>query len=254
MYAYALAAVVVGLCVGSFLNVVIYRLPRGLSLLRPGSACPSCGHPIPPRLNVPVLSYFLLRGRCRWCGQRIHWRYPLVEALTGGVFAFLVVRFGVDPLRALTGVLFAGCMIAIAFIDMDHGIIPDRISLPGIGVGIALSLARRDLSLWQSVLGVLVCGGFFWMVVVVSRGGMGGGDVKVGGMIGAFCGWKLALVASFGAVVSGGLVAAVLMLAGRKARKETIPFGPFLAFGAVVAYVWGDVLLAWYQGYWLPGP
>lgn len=245
-------ALVLGLCIGSFLNVVIWRLPRRLSLLHPGSSCPHCGHQIPGYLNVPIVSYVLLRGRCRWCGQDIHWRYPLVEGLTGGAFAVLAYRFMGDPARAISGAIFASLLIGIAFIDIDHGIVPDLLSLPGIGVGLAASLVRADLPPWDALLGASVCGGFFWLVVVLSRGGMGGGDVKLAGMIGAFCGWKLALAAGFTALVSGGIVAGGLLLSGRKARKDTIPFGPFLAFGALSAYVWGDAVIRWYSGFWLP--
>ncbi len=248
----ALPALVLGLCIGSFLNVLIWRLPRGLSLLHPGSSCPYCGHPIPAYLNVPVVSYMFLRGRCRWCGHGIHWRYPLVECLTGGAFALLAGRFLDDPARAITGALFASMLIAITFIDLDHGIVPDLISLSGMAIGLASSLIRSDLSIWNALAGAAVCGGFFWLVVVVSRGGMGGGDVKLAGMIGAFCGWRLALLATFVGLVSGGAVAGVLLLAGRKARKDTIPFAPFLGFGALLAYLWGDAVIGWYRGFWLP--
>jgi leader peptidase (prepilin peptidase)/N-methyltransferase len=144
-------------------------------------------------------------------------------------------------------------LIAVTFIDLDHGIVPDSISLPGLALGLVASLIRTDVSGWDALTGAAVCGGFFWLVVVVSRGGMGGGDVKLGGMIGAFCGWKLALLAMFSALVSGGAIAAVLLLAGRKARRDTIPFGPFLAVGGMLAYVWGDAVIGWYRSFWLPG-
>jgi leader peptidase (prepilin peptidase)/N-methyltransferase len=247
-----LLALALGLCIGSFLNVVIWRLPRGRSLLHPGSSCPCCGHPIPAYLNLPILSYVLLRGRCRWCRSRIQWRYPLVECLTGGTFALLAARFLDDPARAVSGALLASLLIAITFIDLDHGIVPDVISLPGLALGLATGLIRSDLPVWDVFAGAAVCGGFFWLVVIVSRGGMGGGDVKLGAMIGAFCGWRLALLATFTALVTGGAAAAVLLLAGRKARKDTIPFGPFLAVGALMAYVWGDAVIGWYRGFWLP--
>jgi leader peptidase (prepilin peptidase)/N-methyltransferase len=253
MNAFPVLALVLGLCIGSFLNVVIWRLPRGHSLLHPGSSCPHCQHPIPAYLNIPVVSYLLLRGRCRWCGNQISWRYPLVECLTGGAFALVAVRFSGDPARAVSGALLAAMLIAVTFIDLDHGIVPDSISLPGLALGLVASLIRTDVSGWDALTGAAVCGGFFWLVVVVSRGGMGGGDVKLGGMIGAFCGWKLALLAMFSALVSGGAIAAVLLLAGRKARRDTIPFGPFLAVGGMLAYVWGDAVIGWYRSFWLPG-
>jgi leader peptidase (prepilin peptidase)/N-methyltransferase len=239
-------AFVLGASVGSFLNVVIWRLPRNLSLVHPGSRCPDCAHPIPLYLNVPVLSFFILRGRCRWCGEPITWRYPAVEALTGVLFVLLVQRFPGEPVSAVTGTVFASMLVAVAFIDLDMGIVPDRVSLPGIAAGLVASLLRTDLAPWEALAGVVVCGGLFWLVIVASRGGMGGGDVKLGAMIGAFCGWRLALLACFLAVVSGGIIAAGLMVMRRKGRRDTIPFGPFLAVAAVVAYIWGDAILAWY--------
>jgi leader peptidase (prepilin peptidase)/N-methyltransferase len=203
-------------------------------------------------LNIPVLSFVMLRGKCRWCGKRIPWRYPVVELLTGGCFVLVALCFHEDPVRGVAGALLAGMLVAIAFIDLETGIIPDRISLPGIAVGLVASLVRHDISALDALAGLALCGGFFWVVVVASRGGMGGGDVKLGGMVGAFCGWKAALFACFAAIVLGGLAAAVLIALGRKGRKDTIPFGPFLALGAMVAFVWGEAAVGWYRSLWLP--
>ena len=240
-----------GLVIGSFLNVVIARLPEGKSVLRPRSACPGCGAPIAWYDNVPVLSFAALRGRCRACGMAIPWRYPIVEATTGATFALAYTLLGPTPDFVVAATLLAA-LIAITAIDLAHQIIPDVITLPGIPAGVVASLATGRVTWLESILGIAVGGGLFLIIILASRGGMGGGDMKLGAMLGAFLGWKLALLAILLGVLTGGVVALCLLMLGRKGRKEAIPFGPFLALGGAVTCLWGEPLLAWYLGHYLP--
>jgi leader peptidase (prepilin peptidase)/N-methyltransferase len=248
-------ALVFGLCVGSFLNVVIARLPAGRSVVSPGSACPRCGNGIAWYDNLPILSYVLLRARCRACRTPISWRYPAVELTCGLLFALAYLHFGLTPRLAAALVLLAG-LIAITGIDLDHQIIPDVLSIPGIAAGILCSLAPDGIGWRDSVLGVVVGGGVFIVIILASslvlgQPGMGVGDVKLGAMLGAFLGWKLALLSILLSVLVGGPLAATLLATGRKARKDPLPFGPFLALGGMVSLFWGESLLAWYFGQFL---
>ena len=241
------AAFVAGTLVGSFLNVCIYRLPRKQSVLRPGSRCPACGTPIPLYLNVPLVSYALLRGRCRQCGASISWTYPLVEGFTGLTFLLTFWRFGPTP-QALVYLLFLSALITVTFIDLEHQIIPDRITLPGIGVGVLASGLLLPTGWGNALAGLLLGGGLFYALAVASRGGMGGGDIKLIAMIGAFLGWKAVLLAIFLAALTGSVVSLYLILFRGKGRKHPIPFGPFLALGGFLALFWGDAMLSWYLG------
>jgi leader peptidase (prepilin peptidase)/N-methyltransferase len=238
---------VLGLCVGSFLNVVIARLPEGRSLVRPRSACPRCGALIAWYDNVPLLSFTLLAGRCRRCRAPIPWRYPVVEAATGGVFLALFLQRGLVP-DLVPALALAAALVAITVIDLDHQIIPDAITLPGTAAGLGWALATGRPGWWDALLGILLGGGLFFVIIVASRGGMGGGDMKLGAMLGAFLGWKILLVALLLAILTGGLVAVALLALGRAGRKDAVPFGPFLALGGLVALLWGQGLLGWYLG------
>lgn len=241
----AAGAFAVGAIVGSFLNVCASRLPKGRSLWMPGSACPACASPIRWYDNIPVLSFLLLRGRCRDCAGRIAWRYPIVEMTTALLFAGAYLRIGwrADLVLAL---LFLCVLVVITAIDIEHQLIPDRVTLPGIVAGFAGSVATGRGSWSEPLVGILLGGGVFFVIILLSGGGMGGGDMKLGAMIGAFLGWKLLLPALFLAVFLGGVVAAALLAAGRKGRKDPIPFGPFLAFGAAVSLFWGGGIVQWY--------
>ena len=240
-------AVLFGLVFGSFLNVVIARLPEHKSVWRPRSACPGCGTAIAWHDNIPLLSFMALRGRCRHCGMSIAWRYPIVEATTGAAFALTYAEFGATP-EFLLAATFFSMLIAITAIDLAHQIIPDVITLPGILIGLVGSVATGRLTWVDSVVGIVVGGGIFFVIILASGGGMGGGDMKLGAMLGAFLGWKLGLLAVLLGVVSGGIVALCLLSMGRKGRKEAIPFGPFLALGGAITFVWGVALLEWYLG------
>lgn len=241
-----------GLVIGSFLNVVITRLPRGGNLWRPGSTCPTCGAAIAWHDNLPVLSFVLLRGRCRACRAAISWRYPAVELTTAGLFVLAYARFGLTAEFGLAAPLLAA-LVAITVIDLRHQIIPDLITLPGVLVGLAANLALGRIGWLESALGIVVGGGIFWVVLqgsllILKEEGLGGGDVKLGAMLGAFLGWKATLVAILLAVVGGGLVALALLGLNIAGRKDPIPFGPFLAGAGAAALLWGDRLIAWYLG------
>jgi len=240
-----LTSFIFGLIIGSFCNVVIHRLPQGASIVTPGSHCPSCKTPIRPRDNIPLVSYLLLRGRCRVCKEPISLRYPAVELLSGVLYVLLWLKFGLSiPLggyAALTSTL-----LTVALIDYDHKIIPNTITLPGIVIGLGLSLWALPITPLASLLGVLVGGAFFYLIALVSRGGMGGGDIKLIAMIGAFLGWQGAFFTIFSGALLGSLVGVTLMLLGKKGRKDKVPFGPFLSCGAILFLLCGEQLIHWY--------
>lgn len=239
------AIAALGLVVGSFLNVVVARVPAGRSLWGPRSACPACGAAIAWHDNIPIVSFVALRGRCRACDARIAWRYPLIEALSAGAFVLAHAIIGWTP-ALVPALLLLGALIAITFIDLEHQIIPDLITLPGIVTGLAANMATGAVPWLDSVIGAIVAGGLFFAIILASGGGMGGGDMKLAAMLGAFLGWQLTLVALFLAVVAGGGVAVGILGAGARGRKDPIPFGPFLAVGGAAALLWGRSLMTWY--------
>jgi leader peptidase (prepilin peptidase)/N-methyltransferase len=238
-------AVLFGLVIGSFLNVVVARLPEHRSLWAPRSACPGCGAALAWHDNIPLLSFALLRGRCRACAMPISWRYPIIEATTGVLFGAAFVCFGATP-HLVAAMILLAALVAITVIDLQHQIIPDAITLPGIVAGVLANVATRHVSVIDSVLGIVLGGGVFLVIILVSRGGMGGGDMKLAAMLGAFLGWKVALLALFFAVVAGGSLAIVLLASGLRGRKDPVPFGPFLALGGAVGLFAGEGLLTWY--------
>lgn len=178
-------------------------------------------------------------------------RYPIVEAATGGLFALAYLVMGPTPTLVVAAVLLAA-LVAITAIDLSHQIIPDVITLPGIPAGVVANLATGRVTWLESLIGIVVGGGIFLVIILASRGGMGGGDMKLGAMLGAFLGWKLVLLAILLGVLSGGVVALCLLILGRKGRKEAIPFGPFLALGGAITFLWGETLLGWYLGRFMP--
>lgn len=238
-------SVVLGAVIGSFLNVVIVRLPRNESIVRPRSRCVACGMELPWFDNIPVLSFLSLRGRCRSCDVSISWRYPLVESLTAGLFGLAGWR-STSLVDLSVAWLFLAGLVAIAAIDLEQQIIPDRITLPGIVLGFLTSFLGTRVWWVDSLLGIVVGGGLLFAVIVLSGGGMGGGDMKLGAMMGAFLGYKLILLALFLGVILGGAVALGLLSSGIRRRKDPIPFGPFLAVAAAVAMLCGEGLFAWY--------
>jgi leader peptidase (prepilin peptidase)/N-methyltransferase len=237
---------VLGLLVGSFLNVVIWRVPRGESVVRPRSACPGCGEPIAPRDNVPVLSWLALRGRCRDCGAVISARYPVVELATAAVFVVLAARIGAHA--ALPAYLYLGAIgVALAVIDIDHKRLPDALTLPSYAVGIVL-LALAGLvhagpwPLVRGLIGMAALFAFYLVLVLIYPAGMGLGDVKLSGVLGlylGFVGFGALVVGAFAAFLIGGVVGIGLLLAGA-GRKAKIPFGPYMLAGALVGILAGQ--------------
>lgn len=239
-----------GLIWGSFLNVVIYRLPAGKSLLRPRSSCPQCGRPIKPYDNIPLLSYLWLGGRCRSCRKRIPLVYPLVELLTAGCLLILYLTFGLT-LHFFACGLFASSLIILGFIDFFHQVLPDAITLPGLALALVYSFFREGLKWTQALLGAAVGGGAILLIYGVyyllrKREGMGLGDVTMMLMVGAFLGWRPAVLTLLLAAFSGALVGLALILAGKKGLQQALPFGSFLAPAAFAALLWGERLMAWY--------
>lgn len=239
-----------GLCVGSFLNVCIYRIPASKSIVYPGSTCPRCATAIRFYDNIPLISYLLLAGKCRHCKAKISARYPLVELL-GGLFALCVfLKFGLT-IEALIYYVFIAVLLAIAFIDIDHRIIPDIISIPGIAVFFLAAFAIPALTWKESLLGILVGGGSLFLVawvyhLLTKKEGMGGGDIKLLAMIGALIGWKGVLFSIFVSSATGTIVGLAAMLATRQNMKLAVPFGPFLAVGAITYIFFGPELIHWY--------
>jgi leader peptidase (prepilin peptidase)/N-methyltransferase len=245
-----------GAIVGSFLNVCIHRLPKGESVVAPRSRCPACGNAIRAWDNIPLVSFLLLRGRCRDCGQPISWRYPLVEGLTGLLFALTVGRFGLTALTASLLCLVAA-LVVIAFVDLDHQIIPNAITLPGIPVGLLVGLAVGGPPILDRILGALTGAGFLYLVLLYGsalygQDAMGEGDLNLMALVGAFLGWQAVVLTLLVGCLSGSVIGLTLIALRRLGRREHIPFGPFLVLGALVSLFWGDAIVRWYAGRLLP--
>ena len=236
-----------GLVIGSFLNVVIVRVPEGRSLWRPRSACPRCGAQLAWHDNIPVLSFLLLHSRCRSCRAPISWRYPVVEIANALALVSAYVAFGPTAEFLVAGALLAALIVVMA-IDLQLQLIPDVITIPGIVVGLLANIVTGHVSWLESLIGIVGAGGLFLLIILVSGGGMGGGDMKLAAMLGAFLGWKALLVALFVAIVLGGVVAVALLTLRLRGRKDPVPFGPFLAVGGVMGLFWGTRVFAWYAG------
>jgi len=241
-----------GLIVGSFSNVCIYRIPRNESVVYPASHCPKCRTTIRPFDNIPVLSYILLRGRCRHCKSKISIRYPVVEFLTGLIYLTIYLIYGLS-IQTLIYVILSSALIIITFIDLNEQIIPDVISLPGIAIGFILSFFVPYISFINSALGVVIGGG---IILVISLGGsviykkeaMGGGDVKLAAMIGAFLGWRYIIISLFLGFFLGALIGIILIMTKVKKREDVIPFGPFIVLGSLITLLWGEQIISWYLG------
>jgi len=242
-----------GLAFGSFMNVVAYRVPLGRSVVNPPSACPACDSPIRPRDNLPVVSWVLLRGKCRDCGGKISARYPVVEALTGLLFVVTVLIIGVA--WVLPAYLwFAAVTMVLILTDLDHKRIPNRILYPGTVVGLVLLAGGALFDGGAGDLGRGALGGVFYfsglfVLALIARGGFGFGDVKLAFMLGlflAFQGWEHLLVGIFLAFFIGGVVAIALLLTRKKGRKDAVPFGPSLVLGAWIGIAYGLEIAEWY--------
>jgi leader peptidase (prepilin peptidase) / N-methyltransferase len=240
-------AFIFGAVVGSFLNVCIFRLPAQMSIVKPLSQCPHCHHPIRFYDNIPILSFLILKAKCRDCGGAISWRYPLVELITALLSFFLFLQFGLS-LNFLVFFIFTAVLIVITFIDLDHQIIPDVLTLPGIPIFFLLAIFVVKVPWLEALIGLLIGGGVLYAIAFVyelltKREGMGGGDIKLLGMIGGFLGWKslifILLISSF----TGAIVGITAMIIKKQDMKYAVPFGPFLSLAAVAYIFWGDAFI-----------
>lgn len=242
---------ILGTLIGSFLNVVVYRVPREESLSFPPSHCPSCNTRLKAYDLVPVVSYLFLRGKCRTCKTAISIRYPLVEMLTGLLFLVTVMKFGVS-LEALKYLLVIALLLPVALIDYDHTIIPDRLNVGIFLTALSFLLlevylgnaAFRDLL--NPLYGMVLGGGFFLFIAVVTKGAMGGGDIKLMAALGFLFGTANTLLLMFLSFIIGGALSSLLLLLKIKKRKDYIPFGPFICVSAFIVIFWGNQILNWY--------
>lgn len=248
-----------GTMVGSFLNVCIFRLPTHQSVVTPSSHCPSCKHPIAFYDNIPIISFIILRGKCRKCKTPISYQYPLVELLAGFLSLIFMIQHGLS-LNYFVYFIFSAALLAITVIDIKHQIIPDSISLPGIGVGLLISLLVPQLTFLDSLIGTVLGGGSLLLVAGVyylftKNVGMGLGDVKLLAMMGAFLGWRSILFIIMVGSFSGALLGIAMMLIQKKDRRYAIPFGPFLSLGALSYLMYGQETIRWYIQFnlWIKG-
>lgn len=245
-------AAVIGACIGSFLNVVIYRLPLGKSIVSPPSACPRCGHRLKWYDNIPIFGWLMLAGKCRQCRMPVSIQYPLVELVTALLFVLVVWLTPLGPL-VVSRLLLVCILIALFGIDLEHQILPNSITLPGIVAGVLLSVIAPP-GVRDAVLGALLGAGILYGIAAAyylwrREEGLGMGDVKMLAMIGAFLGWKAVLVTLVLSSFSGAIIGVALIAAQRGGMKLALPFGTFLSIGALVAMFVGEPLVAWYAGF-----
>jgi len=250
-----LFSVLFGLCLGSFANVCIYRIPLNKSIVYPPSSCPHCGVKIRFFDNIPVISYLLLMGRCRKCRASISIRYPLVEILMAVLSLLFFIRFGFQ-LQTILFMVFAGTLVILSFIDFDHKILPDVLTLPGIAVGWLVSFLPGGISWADSLIGLIAGGGSLYLVAwayerITGREGLGGGDIKLLAMIGAWMGWESLPLIVLMSSLSGAVIGSVFILWGGKGARTQIPFGPFLSLGAISYLFFGRQISLWYFGFFV---
>lgn len=238
-------AFIFGTVIGSFINVCIYRIPKGESIIYPPSHCPRCGYHLRPIDLIPLLSYILLRGRCRKCSAPISSRYLFVELLTGVIFLLAFLKFGFT-FDFLAAVILIICLLTSALIDLEYQIIPDRVVLPTAVIGLLLTLLLHRENLSDRLLGLAVGGGTILLVVVLSRGGMGGGDIELFTTVGMYMGLRLTALAVLLSFIFGSIAGLILILLKYKKMKDAIPFGPFIALGSIVSLFMGQELINLY--------
>lgn len=240
-----------GICVGSFLNVLIYRIPRQMKIAMDRSACPQCERQLRWYHNLPLVSFMVLRGKCAYCKHPISWRYPAVELINGLFYVYLYWTMGFS-VELFVFAFLASSLLTIFLIDMDHQIIPDVITIPGIVLGLAVSFVPGGLGIVSSLIGMVVGGGSLLLVALLGdwlfkKESMGGGDIKLAAMLGAFLGWQKVILVFIGGAAIGLVASIVLMLFMPRLREErVVPFGPFLATAAVVAMLYGDRIISFY--------
>lgn len=240
-------AFIFGAAIGSFLNVCIFRIPAAESIVKPLSQCPHCHHPIRFYDNIPMISFLVLRAKCRDCGKKISWRYPLVELITALLALLLFMKFGLT-LSFLVFFIFTAVLIVISFIDLDHQIIPDILSLPGIPIFFLAAVFIVKVPWHEALIGLLIGGGVLFVIAFVyekitKREGMGGGDIKLLAMIGGFLGWKSLIFVLLFSSLAGALVGVAAIIIKKQDMKYAVPFGPFLSAAAVAYIFWGDVFM-----------
>ncbi|HZK60914.1 MAG TPA: prepilin peptidase [Anaerovoracaceae bacterium] len=233
-----------GLLIGSFLNVCIYRIPENISVAKGFSFCPTCKNRIQPYDLIPVISYLFLKGSCRHCKSHISAKYPLVELLTGVLFILVYFQFGLTPYAGLTAILVS-VLVAITFIDLKHQIIPDGLSLIIFASGIPAAFLS-GLSPWEHVIGFFAVSVLLLIIAFLSNGGMGGGDIKLMAAAGLFLGWKLILLSLMIASIIGAIISIGLLVLKKADRKSMVPFGPFLSIGIIISVLYGNTLIMWY--------
>ena len=237
-----------GLMIGSFLTVVAHRVPEGQSIVGPRSQCPGCGAQIAARDNIPVLSWLILRGRSRCCGERISARYPLTELALGALFVVIALVLRDDPAELALGLVFASTLVAVTVTDLERRIIPNKILAVSAVIGLALAAATDPGSLPERLIAAAAAGGLLFVAALAYPRGMGMGDVKLAALMGIYLGSSVA-PALFCALASGSIVGMVMIARnGAAARKQAVPFGPFLALGGVIALLVGPELIDWYLG------
>lgn len=256
MWVEAAVVFVFGLLWGSFGNVVIHRLPQKQSVVTPRSRCPKCSHQIAWYDNIPVLSWLFLLGKCRACKARISVRYPLVELLTGTVFALIFLRYGYSW-TTLEYIVFAWSLIVVSFIDIDLMILPDVFTLSGIVIGLVGAALNPERTFLSALTGMLMGGGFLWLIAYLyllfrKEEGMGGGDIKLLAWIGAVLGWTSVPFVILASSILGSVVGVLIALRSKAGLKSVIPFGPYLALAAILFILGGDSIGAWYIGLFLP--
>jgi leader peptidase (prepilin peptidase)/N-methyltransferase len=266
---YYLLAFVFGAVIGSFLNVVIDRLPSGQSLIKPQSHCSVCQTKLKVKDLIPVISYLWLRGKCRYCRTHIPLRVLMVELVTGLLFVVLFWKYNLSPALSVVA-LYTCAFVAITVIDLENGIIPNSITYPLMIVSIILATFMGSVitnnifvidffhwratlpflaNLFESITGGLLAFILLLLIALISRGGMGLGDVKLAALIGFMTGFPLVIISIFVSIIAGGIVAVILLISRRKTRKDSVPFGPFLCLGAFIALLWGSNIISWYLGF-----
>ena len=241
---------ILGLITGSFSNVCICRIPRNKSIIYPASHCPKCRSNISPKDNIPLLSYILLKGRCRNCKSKISIQYPIVELLTGLIYLIIYLTYGLS-VQTLIYIILSSALIIIAFIDLNEQIVPDVISLPGIVIGFILSFFVPYISFINSALGVVFGGGIILIIglagsLIFKKEAMGGGDVKLAAMIGAFLGWRYIIISLFLGFFLGAIAGIILIMSKIKSREDVVPFGPFIVLGSFITLLWGEKIISLY--------
>ncbi|AKL95277.1 peptidase A24A [Clostridium aceticum] len=249
MYIYSIIFLV-GIVIGSFLNVCIYRIPENQSIVYPSSHCSNCHKPLKPTDLIPIFSYLILKGSCRYCSHKISLRYPMVEFLTGIVFVLLLYKYHLN-IDLIFYLLLFSILICITFIDYDHQIIPDGLVLLGFVIGLIYKLALyyfvgTPIEVLNSLLGFLAGGGFFLLIAVISNGGMGGGDIKLMAMLGFWFGWRDIILISFLSFIIGSVISIMLLTTKIKSRKDAIPFGPFIGIATLIVILYKNYILMHY--------